>query len=123
MKILFITFALLFSAIAAAGLPHFPEFTWTPPAEFTNGEPLDAATDLEHFKLYCSGAANIELTISSDLTSYVSDPGTFIAGPYTCAMTAVANSANGGMESASSNERNFIVGAKSPGVIDFGVVQ
>jgi len=116
-------FLLLFiSTNVLADLPYQPRFTWTGPTEFTDGTPLVPSTDLEAFRVLCSGASAVDFILPSDLTSYTAPVGQFTAGDYTCTMRSVANAANGGAESSDSNPVNFTLDQKSPNpIVDFGV--
>ncbi len=119
MKILLIAL-LLFSSITWAALPHYPEFTWTPPTTFTNGEALIPGVDLQHYKMYCTDPLSIELEIPNDVTAYTAPSGTFPGGDYSCAMSSVPVA---GGESDLSDAVNFTVDLRKPGrIVNFGAL-
>lgn len=116
-KYIAIILALPLSAFAA--LPHEPLFTWTPPSEFTDGSPLDPATDLQYYEIRCTGPQPVTLQVSPDADQLQTIRGTFAVGSYECAMVSVAKD---GRESAPSAPVFFDVPAPVPTtVIDFSV--
>jgi len=88
-----------------------PRFNWEPPTEFTDGSPLDAANDLESYRIICAGAAVVDFTVPPDTVTYLSQQGQFVPGDYTCVMRSVAT---GGVESADSESVNFTVPQPAP---------
>ena len=76
-----------------------PLFSWTPPNEFTDGSPLNPATDLERYDLECSGLPTISIPATD--TSYQSSIAEFPEDTYGCTLAAVATTANGGLASVS----------------------
>ena len=110
MKKLFVVMLLAVAIPVLAAIEEGkPLFSWVPPTEFTDGSPLDAANDLEAYRVICAGASVVDFTVPSDTTSYLSTTGQFVPGDYTCVMRSVANANNGGLESVDSTPVNFTV--------------
>ncbi len=111
---------LLVSTAIQADLPFQPRFTWTAPTEFTDNQPLDAATDLQEYQLTCNHGIQIN-GISPTATTYLANAGQFAAGDYTCSMVSVLSAVNGGWPSAISNPVTFTVNQSVPKpIVDFG---
>ncbi len=109
----------VFVTSAQADLPFQPKFSWTPPSQFNDTSALDPATDLEGYRLKCTGAKPIDSVLPNNVITWTAPVGMFRAGDYNCVMSSVAI---GGAESSDSNPVNFTINAKKPDpVINFGI--
>ena len=85
-------------------------FTWTPPTERENGDPLTAA-EIDHFQIECGtqsgGPYNVFSTGAPGNSSTIVASDVFSEGTYYCVARTVDNN---GLESVNSNETNFTVG-------------
>ena len=105
------------ASIANADLVSKPKFVWTPPAAFEDGSPLNPATDLSMYHIYCNaGAIDIQIT-DPTATSYQAKAGEFPQGDNECQMTAVSTT---GQESVYSAKKLFTL-VNRPAVINFSV--
>ena len=105
---------LLVSSIAFADLPESPRFTWTNPTQYTDGTPLNPATELAEIKVHCTGAMTFEGVVSTMpvVEEFLTPTGVFADGNYVCHYTSVDIL---GRESEPSNPtREFTVGAAPP---------
>ena len=117
MKYLIAVLLLAVASIANADLVSKPNFTWTPPTSFEDGSPLNPATDLTMYHIYCNaGAIDIQITDPA-ATSYQAKAGEFPQGQNECQMTAVGTN---GAESVYSAKKLFTL-VNRPAVIDFSV--
>ena len=103
--------AMLLPALALADLPYQPTLRWEGPTEWVSGAPLDPATDLLEYRLYCEGFEGTTETFPADGNEWTAPPRVFAAGEHTCYMTAVALD---GSESDPSNTRTFEVATDRP---------
>lgn len=130
MKKLLIAFILplLFMGVGQADLPFQPKFSWTPPTEWTDNQPLDPAVDIQEYRLYCTGPTTIDsqsVTVTSAPYEWEAPAGMFSAGDYSCYMTTVSTAASlgNGTESAPSAEVLFSVSQANPSPIIIFTVQ
>ena len=93
---------------AGAGLPEgTPLFSWVAPTQNTDGSPLNAATELQGYRLYCNGDTSAPvITIPSDASSYQTSPGEIVDGNYICELKSVNL---GGVESSGAPLLSFTV--------------
>ncbi len=109
----------VFATSAQADLPFQPRFSWTPPSQFNDTSKLDPATDLEGYRLKCTGAKPIDSVLPNNVITWTAPVGMFGAGDYNCVMSSIAI---GGAESSDSNPVNFTINAKKPNpVVNFGI--
>ena len=114
---------LLFPVMVLADLPYNPRFSWTPPSQWSNEEPLDPA-EIAEYRLYCT--PGIDTQIITNITApfeWTAPQDLFLPGSYACHMTAVAVSARGGGESAPSDSVNFDIIPNVPGPVIIFTVQ
>ena len=106
-KIILVIFALL-PFLASADLSQgTPLFSFDPPTENTDGSPLNAATELQGYRLYCNGDTSAPvITIPSDASSYQTSPGEIVDGNYICELKSVNL---GGVESSGAPLLSFTV--------------
>lgn len=110
MRRLWYLFLLLPSMVFGA-LPFLPHFSWQPPTEYVSGDPLDPATDLAEYRLYCDGDTTPIQVVQAPATELVVPKGVFDPGTHTCHLTAVDIALQ---ESDASNSVNFTVAADRP---------
>lgn len=97
--------------VSHALLPESPKLSWTPPTEYepdSEGvkQPLNAATDLQGYNVYCSPFINAPM-LPPDSITWEAAPGLFPDGDYDCHMKSVDK--NSGIESVASNNVSFTI--------------
>lgn len=97
MKIVLILMALFMAGSAAA-----TTLSWEPPTTRADGQPLDPATELAEYRLYCADLAVVPIPAATAIGSYEVDKTEIFPGygAYDCALTAVDLE---GLESVRSN--------------------
>ncbi len=95
------------NADLSQGTPFFFFFS---PTTFTDNSPLNPATDLTGYNVYCGGA----LQFQTPTNSYQSTPGEFTPGTYDCEIEAEATPAKGGQVSTRVPFPRFTVTPAAP---------
>ncbi len=89
---------------------------WTPPSTWSTGSPLNPATDIAKYNYYCGtttgGPYTLSATISGGTTTMYTSA--YTTGTSYCVITDVSVPADGGLESAYSNDVSVTVPAQAP---------
>ncbi len=117
MKKLIFIIAAIVTIVAHADLLSKPKFAWTPPNEWVDGTPLDPATDLSGYKIYCNQDSIVIDVNGGNTTEYQASAGQFPQGDNECEMTAVSTL---GIESERSEKKSFRL-ANQPKTVTFTI--